>query len=432
MPVRKKCRIGDHFNFMKTDRKASTFRSFQNRNFTLFFTGQSISQIGTWMQGTGVSWVVYTMTHSTFMLGLTIFATMFPRFLLSLFGGIVADRYNRYKILLSTQVASMIQAVLLAILTLANHYTVWELLTLSAVLGVINAFDSPARQPLVHEMINDKADLPNALALNSSMVNFARIVGPALSGIVLQKFGAGICFLINALSFVAVIISLLLMKLPAYHIPSPVKKKITTELADGFTYLKHTPAISMILLMISLVSLLVLPYDTLMPVFAKVIFKGDAATFGYIRSFAGLGAIGGTFFLASLKPGADLKKVLLVNTIILGLGLMLFSHVSYFPLAMLFATLFGFGGMSQTTICLTIVQVHTDANMRGRVMSYLIMAMSGMLPLGSLLIGAISQHIGAPNAILSQGIMAVIIAAVFSNFLRREKLNKKEMKKLEE
>ena len=417
---------------METVRKTGIFRALRSRNFALYFSGQSVSQIGTWMQGTGVSWVVYTMTHSTFMLGLTIFASLFPRFLLSLFGGIVADWYNRYKILLITQIASMIQAVLLAILTLTNHYTVWELLTLSATLGAINAFDSPARQPLVHEMINDKDDLTNALALNSSMVNFARIVGPALAGIVLQKFGAGVCFLLNALSFVAVIISLLLMKLPAYHNLLPVKKKITSELIEGFLYVKNTPILSMVLIMISLVSFLVLPYETLLPVFAKIIFKGDASTFGYIRSFIGLGAIGGGFFLASLKAETDLKKVLLINTFILGIGLMLFSHVSYFPLAMVFAALFGFGAMAQTTICLTITQVYTVAHMRGRVMSFLIMAMTGALPLGSLLIGAISQKIGAPNALLSQGILALIIVGAFANFLRRDKLKKKNVERFKD
>lgn len=416
---------------MKTDSKPSTFRVFRSRNYRLFFTGQSISQIGTWMQGTGVTWVVYTMTHSTFMLGLTIFATLFPRFLFSLLGGIVADWYNRYKILLITQIASMLQATLLTVITLTNHYTVWELLTLSAILGVINAFDSPARQPLVHEMINDKADLPNALALNSSLVNFARIVGPALAGIVLQKFGAGICFLINALSFLAVIISLLLMKLPPYQNLAPVKKKISTELAEGFNYLKYTPLISMVILLVSLVSLLVIPYDTLLPVFAKVIFKGDASTFGYIRSFTGVGAIAGTFYLISLKPEADLLKVLFLNTFILGMGIILFSHVSYFPLAMVFSMLIGFGAMAQTTVCLTIVQVHTDVHMRGRVMSYLIMSMTGMIPLGSLLVGTISQQIGAPNTLLCQGFIAILIAAAFANFLRKNKLNKKKSDELE-
>jgi MFS family permease len=410
----------------------NTFRAFKSRNYSLFFTGQTISQIGTWMQGTGVSWLVYTMTHSTFMLGLAIFANMFPRFLFSLLGGIVADRCNRYKILLITQITSMIQAVLLSVLTLSNNYTVWELLMLSAVLGSINAFDSPARQPLVHDMINDEADLSNAVALNSSMVNFARIVGPALSGIVLQRFGAGICFVLNAFSFIAVIVSLLLMRLPVYHNQSLVKKKISAELSEGLSYLKHAPELSIILLVISLVSLLVLPYETLMPVFAKVIFNGNAATFGYIRSFIGMGAICGAFFLASIKPETDLRKVLSVNTVILGIGLMSFSHISYFPLAMAFAVLIGFGAMTQTTICLTILQVYTDVNMRGRVMSYFMMAFTGMAPLGSLLIGLISSHIGAPNAVFCQGVIAIIIALTFSKSLRRNELKKKNIELPEE
>ncbi len=409
----------------------TTFNAFKNRNYRLFFAGQSISQIGTWMQRTAVSWVVYTMTHSAFMLGLTVFASQFPSFLFSLLGGIAADRYNRYKVLLITQVASMVQAVLMAILTFTDHYQVWEILALSIILGIINAFDVPARQPLIHEMVTDKADLPNAFALNSSMVNLARLLGPALSGIILVKFGAGICFSLNALSFVAVIVSLLLMKLPAY-IPSQVKKEIKSELAEGFVYLKKTPAINVIMLLLAIISLLVLPYNTLLPVFAKVIFKGDAATYGYINSFIGLGAVTGSIFLASLKPGTDLKIVLLANSVIFGICLVLFSHISYFPLAMLFATLTGFGMMSQTTICITIIQVHSDKNMRGRVMSYVAMAYFGMLPLGSLLIGTVSQQMGAPNAILCQGIMAIIIAVLFSKYLRKDYLDKKDMEQIKE
>jgi MFS family permease len=383
------------------------------------------------MQRTAVSWVVYSMTHSAFMLGLTIFASQFPSFLLSLFGGIVSDRYNRHKILLVTQTASMIQAVLLTILIFTKQYTVWEILTLSIILGVINAFDVPARQPLVHEMVHDKADLPNALALNSAMVNLARLLGPALSGIVLEKFGAGTCFLINALSFVAVIISLLLLKLPAYTHPA-VKKKIGKDLTEGLSYLKNTPTIGIVILLLSLVSFFVLSYNTLLPVFAKVVFKGGAATFGYINSFIGLGAVVCTFFLASLKPGADLKIILLVNTVVLGICLILFSHTGYFPLAMFFATLFGFGGMSQSTICLTIIQVHSAANMRGRVMSFVAMAVFGMLPLGSLLIGAVSQRIGAKDTIFCQGLLALVIAALFSNYLRSDRLRKKDLGRFEQ
>ena len=409
--------------------KISTFRAFRSRNYCLYFGGQSVSLIGTWMQRTGVSWVIYSMTHSALMLGITMFATQFPSFLLSLYGGIISDRYDRYKIMLITQTAAMIQAILLTVLMLTNHQAVWSILTLSVILGIVNAFDMPARQPLVHEIIHDKADLPNALALNSSMVNLARVIGPAMSGIILQKLGAGICFSLNAVSFVAVIVSLLLMKLPpaAKH---PAQKKIATELKDGFVYIRNTPMIGMTLLMLSCMSLFVLPYNTLLPVFAKVIFKGDATTFGYINSFIGVGALGGAFFLASLKPGADLKIILLVNTVIFGISLMLFSHITYFPLAMLFATVCGFGMMSQTTIGNTIVQIHAAPHMRGRVMSFFALAFFGMMPMGSLFIGGISQRIGAPNTLLCQGAIAVIICIVFSNFLRADKLNKKKMKKI--
>lgn len=416
---------------MERIKNINTFRAFGNRNYRLFFTGQSVSLVGTWMQRTGVSWVIYTATHSTFMLGLTIFASQFPSFLFSLFGGVVSDRYSRRRILLFTQTASMLQAASLAILIITNHHAVWPILVLSSILGIINAFDVPARQPLIHLLVRDKTDLPNALALNSSMVNLARLIGPALSGIILGKYGAGACFILNAVSFLAVIISLLLMKLPSYYI-SPVKKKITSDLSDGFLYLKNTPAISIILLMLATVSLLVLPYDTLLPVFAKVIFNGNAATFGYIFSFIGLGAIGGTFFLASLKTGTNLKKLLLMSTTVLGIGLILFSHISYFPAAMIFAAFAGFGTMSQNTICITIIQVEADANMRGRVMSYIALAYFGMLPLGSLLVGYISKHIGAPDTILYQGVIALIIAVVFAKFLRRDKLNKDNVHELEE
>jgi MFS family permease len=416
---------------VKKLKNISTFNAFRNRNYTLYFSGQSVSLIGTWMQRTGVSWVVYSITDSAFMLGVTVFAQQIPSSLLSLFGGFLSDRYDRYKILLITQTASMLQALALAIMVLTNHFNVPVILALSVVLGIINAFDVPARQPLVHELVTNKEDLPNALALNSSMVNVARLIGPALSGIVLERYGAGICFLINGISFFAVLASLVMLKLPEYK-PRPTKGNLFKEMADGFDYIKRTPAISMVLLMLAVISLLVLPYDTLVPVFAKVVFKGNATTFGYIFSFIGLGAISGTFFLASLKKETNLKVVLFVNAFILGVGLMLFSQISYFPLAMVFAVITGFGSMSQNTICLTLLQVNAEAHMRGRVMSYMALAFFGMLPLGSLLVGYISQQVGAPITLFCQGIIAVIIGIVFSKLLRPNKLNKKEIDRLGE
>lgn len=405
---------------MKTGIKNNTFKAFRNRNYALFFTGQSVSQIGTWMQRTAVSWVIYSLTHSPFMLGLAVFAQQFPSFLLSLFGGIVSDRYSRYKILLVTQTASMIQAILLAALILANHYVIWEILTLSIILGIINAFDVPARQPMIHEMVNDKEDIANALALNSVMVNIARLVGPALSGIVLQNWGAGICFSLNALSFVAVLSSLLLMKFLKFN-PPAVKKNVTAELTEGFQYLKQTPVISILILMLMLLSLLVMPYDTVIPVFAKVVFKGDAATYGYISSFLGLGSIIASLILASSKKGSNLKIILLIGCIALGIGLILFSYTSYFPIAMLFAVLTGFGTLMPMTCCITIIQMEASANMRGRVMSYVAMSYFGMMPLGSLIIGSISQKKGAQLTMFCQGIIALLIVAAFSKYLTRKK-----------
>ena len=398
--------------------KITTFNAFQSRNYRLYFYGQSISLIGTWMQRTAVSWVVYTLTHSTFMLGLSLFAGQFPSFLLSVFGGVVSDRYNRHKVLLYTQFASLIQAVSLAILIRWTHYTVWEMLSLSVLLGCINAFDVPARQSLVYEMVDDKETLPNALALNSTMVNLARLVGPAIAGIMLEKFGAAFCFMTNAASFIAVIGSLLRMRLKPY-VRNTQRKEALTDLKEGALYLKRTPEIAKAILMLAAMSLIVIPYVTLLPVYAKVIFKGDASTFGYIDSFIGLGAITGALFLASQGPEVNRKRILWVNTCIFGLGLILFSHTTWFPVAMVFAMMSGFGMMAQTTITNTIIQTSVTPAMRGRVISYFAMAYFGMQPIGSLLVGTISKYIGAANTMLVEGCAALVIVAIFWSWLKQ-------------
>jgi len=405
----------------------TTFRAFKSRNYRLYFTGQSISLIGTWMQKTAVSWVIYTLTHSTFMLGLTLFASQFPSFLFSLMGGVVSDRYNRFRVLLATQVASMIQAILLAVLILANHYQVWEILGLSVLLGIINAFDVPARQSLVYEMVEDKNDLPNALALNSSMVNLSRLIGPAIAGIILEALGDGACFVGNAMSFVAVIASLLMMRLPTYE-AKPHPKNVFGELREGFSYLKRAPSISFILVMLALMSLMVLPYTTLIPYYARDVFHGTARTFGIIDSFIGLGAFSGAIFLASQKTGANLKMILFINTIIFGAGLLLFSHEHNYYLALLFVTIAGFGMMSQITVSNTLIQTTVNPNMRGRVISFYAMAFFGMQPLGGLLIGAISKWVGTPNTLMGEGVAALLVAALHWRYLRREKLRARRKK----
>lgn len=221
----------------------NALRPFQSINYRLYFSGQSVSLLGTWMQRTAVYWVIYEMTSSSMMVGLAVFATQFPSFIFSIIGGLFSDRYDRYKILVTTQVASLIQAICLTAIVWTGHYEVWHILALSVLLGTINAFDVPSRQALVYDMVDNKEHLPNAIALNSSMVHSARLIGPALSGLVLEHLGASICFLLNALSFVAVLASLMFMKLAPYKKPERVNKALT-DLKNGFVYLRDTPAIS--------------------------------------------------------------------------------------------------------------------------------------------------------------------------------------------
>jgi len=401
--------------------KITTFDAFKSRNYRLYFAGQSVSLIGTWMQKTAVSWVVYSLTHSKFMLGLSLFASMFPSFVFSFIGGVVSDRYNRYRVLLATQIASMLQAVFLTLLVLSKHYTVWEILALSSILGVINAFDVPARQSLVNEMVDDKKYLPNALALNSSMVNLSRLIGPAIAGLILEKFGYLFCFGSNALSFVAVIASILMMRLPSLQ-KTHDEKNILQDIKDGWNYLKQTKSIRFIIIMLALVSLFVLPFSTLIPVYAKDIFKGSASTFGIIDSMIGLGAFGGAIFLASLKSGKNLRKILAVNTILFGAGLVLFSYMHFYPAALFCAMLAGFGMMSQITISNTIIQTTVSQNMRGRMISFYAMAFFGMQPLGGLIVGSVSQWIGVPATVLAEGCVALLIGALHFRFLKRNKL----------
>jgi len=402
-----------------------TFRAFSSRNYRLYFAGQGVSLIGTWMQKTAVSWVIYSATHSKFMLGVSVFCSLIPSFVLSSVGGAVADRYNKFRVLLTTQVASLIQAVLVATLILFNHYAVWEILVLSAVLGIINAFDVPARQSLVYDMVDDKESLPNALALNSSMVNFARIAGPALAGLIIAGVGDGVCFLLNALSFVAVIISLMMMKLPQY-IPKPHKKDVWGEIVEGWVYIKRTPSISSLVIILALMSLLVLPFNSvLIPYYARDYFKGTASTFGIIDGSIGIGAFAGAIFLASLKAGTDLRRILFINTIVFGAGLILFSHEHIYLLALFFAVIAGFGMMSQITVTNTLLQTTAHPRMRGRVISAYAMVFFGMQPLGGLLIGWVAERVAPTNVVLGQGVAAVALAGMHWRYLHKEKLKKR-------
>ena len=383
------------------------------------------------MQRTAVYWLVYEISDSAFILGITAFCAQFPSFLFSMLGGVVSDRYDRFRVLLSTQVASLIQALALAFLLYQGAFELWHLLVLTAALGAINAFDVPARQAMVYDMIVRKEHLLNAIALNSSMVNAARLIGPALSGLMLEKFGAEICFLSNAFSFVGVIIFLLMMKLPPF-VARERKTTISGDLKEGLYYLRTTPQISKVMLMLAGVSLFSLPFVTLLPVYAREIFGGDASTFGILNSFVGVGAVSGALFLAALKAGTNLKKILFRCTLLFAVGLLVFSYMKSFPLALVFISIAGFGMMAQTTLSNTLIQTSVAPAMRGRVISYYAMAFFGMQPIGGLLVGSAAEAIGAPLTVLLEGIATLLIAVVFFPFLRRDILLKRHRMKIKQ
>jgi MFS family permease len=411
--------------------KRNLFSAFQSKNYRLYFFGQSFSLVGTWMQRTAVYWLVYDLSKSPFILGVAVFCAQFPSFLLSIMGGVVADRYNRYRVMVVAQILSLIQALILALLIFNGSYEVWQILALSVLLGAINAFDVPARQALIYDIVGNKEHLPNAIALNSTMVNVARLIGPAISGIILEGFGAEICFLTNAFSFVVVIVSLLFMRIPVF-VPRERINSISTDLREGLHYLRNTPNIRNVMLMLACVSLLSLPFVTLLPVYARDVFIGGASTFGVLNSFVGLGAVACALFLASMPPGTNLKKVLFRCTILFSIGLMAFAYVTSFPIALACIALAGFGMMAQTTISNTLIQTTVAPAMRGRVISYYAMAFFGMQPLGGLLVGAASNQVGAPLTVFIQGAATLSIAFVFFPFLRRDILLRKQRMKLKQ
>jgi len=399
---------------------SSIYRSLQYPNYRLYFIGQSISLIGTWMQRIAISWLVYRITHSASMLGVVTFAGLIPTFILSPYGGVITDRVDRFKILLGTQIAAMIQASILAAIILAGYNNMNVIITLSVILGIINAFDTPSRQALVITLVDDKADLPNAIALNSSMVHMARFIGPSIAGIIVARFGEGICFLLNAASFIAVITCLLLMKIQK----RPIKKsgkKVWEDFSEGFIYLKQSVPLRRVIIMLGLISLIMMPFSTLLPVFAKDIFKGDATTYGHINAVSGLGALIGTIYLATLKTSKFLSKLLLIAAAAFGCGLILFSFSTNLFVAFAFMTIAGFGMMLCIAAGNTFVQTNVSDQMRGRVMSFYAMAFFGMQPIGSLFVGIIAKHLGARTTLAWQGVAGILIAIIFIPFLLKKK-----------
>lgn len=395
-------------------------RALRYYNFRLYFSGQAISLVGTWMQRIAVSWLVYDLTHSAFMLGLVVFAGQIPVLLLSPYSGAYVDRHSRYKTLLFTQIASMIQAGLLALVVWIGHYNVTIIILLSVLLGIINAFDSPSRQSLMIVLVENKEHLPNAIALNSSMVTLARLLGPAVAGILLSNYGEDICFLINFLSFIAVILSLLFMK-----IKIPARKKniqpIWLGLREGFTYLRGNTGLRSVIFLAAIMSLLTMPYTTLLPIYAASVFKGDVTTFSWLNSISGLGALLGAVYIATRKPGSNYLKIVVYAALLFSAGLIVFSYTKNFTLALILIMIAESGLLAEVSASNTYIQTNVDESMRGRIVSYYVMAFLGMQPIGGLLIGTLAHFTSAPFTVLVEGISGVIAVLLFIPVLKKVK-----------
>ena len=391
-------------------------RALRHRNYRLFFAGQGISLIGTWMQRIAMGWLVYRLTNSAFLLGLVGFTGQIPIFLLTPFAGVLADRLNRHRMLVVTQTLAMMQALALALLILTGTIAVWHIVSLSIFLGFVDALDMPVRQSFLVEMIENREDLGNAIALNSSIVNSARLIGPSIAGILIAYVGEGVCFLLNGISYLAVIASLLAMKIVARRIETP-KTDILQGVKEGFSYAFGFSPIRSVLLLISLVSLLGMPLTVLMPVFARDILHGDSHTLGFLMGASGTGALLGAMYLASRRSILGLEKWTALACGIFGVGLIIFSQSRnfFFSLLLMFTT--GFGMMVQNASGNTLLQAVVDEDKRGRVMSLYAMAFRGMVPFGSLLGGSLASKIGAPNTVLIGGASCVLGALLFARRL---------------
>jgi MFS family permease len=368
------------------------------------------------MQRIALPWLVYNLTDSVFLLGVVSFAGQIPTFFLTPVTGVLTDRWSRYRVLVVTQVTSMILAGLLAWLTLAGAINIWQIVVISIALGCVNAFDVPARHSFVIDMVDKKEDLGNAIALNSLMFNGARLIGPSVAGIILTAAGEGVCFLINAVSYIFVVISLLMMHVPAREIK--VKEThLLKEMKEGLNYTFGFAPIKYIILLLGLVSLMSLSYHVLMPVYAKEILKGGSNTYGFLMGAAGFGALLGALFLASRKTIIMLGKIIPRSTMLLGAGLIALSLSKNATVSMVLMVFVGLGMMIHTAACNTILQTITDDDKRGRVMSFYAMAIMGIAPFGSLLAGGLARLFGTEAAILTGGIASVAGALFFLNKL---------------
>ncbi len=398
------------------------WRAMRHRNFRLFFGGQSISLIGTWMTRIATAWLVYRLTGSAWLLGIVGFAGQIPTFLLAPFAGVWVDRLNRRQVLVVTQSLAMVQSLALAALTLSHRIHIAEILWLSVFQGLINAFDMPGRQAFMVQMIEDRQDLGNAIALNSSMVNMARLVGPSLAGLVIAGFGEGYCFLIDGISYVAVIVSLLMMRLPKF-IVKPTIVPLIGQLKEGWTYVSQFAPVRTILLLFAVVSLMGMPFTVLMPIFAVKVLHGGPHTLGFLMGAVGTGALVAAISLAMRKSVLGLGRVIAISAAIFGAALIAFGTSRMLWLSLLLMLITGYGMMMGMAASNTIIQTIVPEDKRGRVMSYYTMAFVGMAPFGSLLAGGLAHLVGAPVTLMVTGAFCIAGAGWFATQLPNIRLH---------
>ena len=378
------------------------WRALRHRNFRLFFGGQTISLVGTWMTRIATAWLVYRLTKSALLLGTVSFAGQIPTFIFAPIAGVIVDRHDRRRVLVWTQTLAMVQSLLLAWLTLAHRINITEILVLSAFQGLINAFDMPGRQAFMVQMVEDRKDLSNAIAINSSMVNVARLVGPSLAGLVIAVSSEGWCFLVDGISYIAVIVSLLMMHVPA----TAMKRAVTSmfeQMREGWTYVSSFMPVRTILILFALISLMGMPYMVLMPIFAASVLHGGPHTLGFLMGAAGAGALVSAFSLVLRRSVRGLTKMIPMAAIIFGVGLFCFGLSRWLWLSLVLMLLVGFGMLQGMTVSNTIIQTLVPEDRRGRVMSYYTAAFMGMAPFGSLLAGSLAHWIGAPRTVMFTG-----------------------------
>lgn len=403
---------------MKFSTPSPLWRSLRHRNYRLYLTGQLVSVCGTWMQQVALSWLVYRLTGSATLLGVVGFASQIPIFALGPIGGVISDRYSCHRVAVWMQCAALAQALLLSLLTLMGWIQPLHIILLGSALGVVYAFDMPARQALVHELV-DAEDLANAVALNSSMINAARIVGPALAGLVVAKYGEGVCFMINALSYLAVIVALLMMKLAERPRREATTISIGRSLVEGYRYTLATTPIRDLLILLGVVGVMGMPYMTLMPVFAAHVHRSGADALGMMFGAVGLGALIGALFLAQRKNIIGLGRVIVVATVGFGVGLIVFTVAKVFWLSLLLLVGVGCGWMVLIAASNTALQTLADNEMRGRVMSLFSMMLVGMAPFGSLLAGWAADQVGAPLVVAIGGGFCAVAGIIFARQLPR-------------